>query len=282
LVAFRQGLSEAGYSEDRNVAIEFRWAEGQYDRLPALAADLVRSRVAVIVASGSLVSALAAKAASATTPIVFLNGSDPVTMGLVVSLNRPGGNVTGVTVITHLLLEKRLDLLHRLVPTVGKIAVLVNPNNADTPADLKELQAAASTFAVQLEIISASAPDEIETASSRIVGVQAGALLVTADVFFSSRAADVVALAVRSSVPAMYYSNVFTQMGGLMSYGTSIAEAYRQAGIYTGRVLKGEKPADLPIQQPTKFEFVINLKTAKSLSLEIPPTLLALADNVIE
>jgi putative tryptophan/tyrosine transport system substrate-binding protein len=282
LTAFRQGISEAGYTEGRNVAIEFRWAEGQYDQLPVLAADLVRNRVVVIFAPGNSASALAAKSASATTPIVFVNGSDPVKSGLVVSLNRPGGNVTGVTALTHTIAAKRLDLLHRLVPAVGKIAVLVNPNNADNSADLEELQAAVRTLAVELTIVGASTLGDIETAYARVAAAQAGALEVTSDIFFSSRAADIVALAARYSLPAMYYSNIFTQMGGLMSYGTSVAELYRQGGIYIGRILKGEKPADLPVVQPTKFDLVINLKTAKALGLTVPQSLLATADEVIE
>jgi putative ABC transport system substrate-binding protein len=282
VAAFRQGLGEGGYVEGRNVVIEYRWAENLYDRLPALAAELVRRPVAVIVASGGPVAAQAAKAATSTIPIVFTASSDPIKLGLVASLSRPGGNMTGSAMLTAELDAKRLELLRELVPTARVIGALVNPGRTDAEAQSRDAQEAGRALGLQVIILSASSERNIDTAFASLAGQGIGALLVGADPFFHSRRVQLVALAARHAVPAMYMSRDFAAAGGLMSYGASIADGYRQAGIYAGQILKGAKPADLPIVQPTKFEFMINLKTAKALGLDVPPMLLARADEVIE
>jgi putative tryptophan/tyrosine transport system substrate-binding protein len=282
VAGLRRGLQETGFIEGRNVAIEYRWAEGQYDRVPALAADLVRRQVAVIVTVGGETSAAAAMTASATIPIVFIVGRDPVKLGLVTSLARPGGNATGVNIFTTELVEKRLGLLHDLVPAATTVAVLSNPNFAAAVANVRESEAAARAIGKEVVIFNASSDAEIETAFANIVQARPGALLVLADPFFNSRRGLIVALAARHAIPAIYEWREFVEAGGLISYGTSLVEAYRQQGIYTGRILKGEKPADLPIVQLSKFELVINLNTGKALGLVIPPSVLALANEVIE
>jgi putative ABC transport system substrate-binding protein len=281
VAAFRQGLKESGYVEGQNAAIEFRWADGQYDRLPALAADLVRSRVAVIAAVGSP-AAVAAKSATTTIPIVFSAGFDAVELGLVASLNRPGGNITGVTNLNTELGPKRLELLHEAFPSASVIAALVNPTNPNAEALSRDLQEAARTLGVQLHVLFASTEKEIDTAFAVLVRGGAAAVVVGADNFFNSRIAQLAALAIRYAVPAAFQFREFAAAGGLMSYGGSNADFYRQVGLYTGRVLKGEKPADLPVQLATKAELIINLKTAKTLGLTIPQTLLYRADEVIE
>ncbi|MFL4980872.1 MAG: ABC transporter substrate-binding protein [Xanthobacteraceae bacterium] len=282
VTAFRQGLDETGYVEGQNVAIEYRWAEGQYDRLPALAADLVRRQVAVIVATGGNASPLAAKAATATIPIVFTGGGDPIKLGLVASLNRPGGNVTGVHVFTVVLGGKRLGLLRELIPTATLIAVLLNPHSPTAETQLRDIQQAAREVGQEIHILHASTDQDLDNCFKAIVQLRAGALLVGADPFFFSQRNRIVELAMHYTIPAMYEQREFALAGGLASYGTSLADAYRQAGLYTGRVLKGEKPADLPVVQSSKFEFVINLKTAKALGLDVSPGLSASADEVIE
>jgi putative ABC transport system substrate-binding protein len=280
--AFRRGLKETGYVEGQNVAIEYRWAQCQYDQVPSLAADLVRRRVVVIVTVGGEPSVFAAKAATTTIPIVFNVGRDPVALGLVASLSRPGGNATGVNIFTTELAEKRLGLLHDLVPAVSSIAVLVNPNFPPAQANAREAETAARAVGKQVAVVKAGTDGEIDAAFAAMAQMSAGALLVAADPFFNSRRDRIAALAARYAIPAVYEWREFALAGGLMSYGTSLAEAYRQEGVYAGRILKGEKPADLPVVQLSKFELVINLKTAKTLGITFPPGLLAIADEVIE
>ena len=282
VAAFRKGLGEAGFIEGQNVAIEYRWAEGQYDRLPAQAADLARQGVAVLVTTGGEPSALAAKAATSTIPIVFTAGGDPVKIGLVQSLNRPGGNATGVSVLTTAPESKRLGLLHELVPGAKAVAVLIDPYYREAGAQERELREAAGTLGQPIQIAYAKNDAELEHAFQTLVRQGADALLVGADPFFDTRRDRIIAFAAERRMPAVYQFREYAQAGGLMSYGVSLPEGYHQVGLYAGQILKGAKPADLPIVQSIKFEFVINLKTAKSLGLEIPAMLLARADEVIE
>jgi ABC-type uncharacterized transport system substrate-binding protein len=282
LDAFRQGLSEAGYAEGRNVAIEYRWAEEQNDRLPALAADLVRRQVAVIAVAGQVLGVLAAKAATRTIPVVFLTGADPVALGLVASLNRPGGNVTGVTTLSVELEPKRLELLYGLVPTATSIGALVNPTNPNAEVQTRELQPAARALGLKLELLHATSERDFDGVFARLAELKAGGLVIGTDGLFISRGEQLGALAARHSVPAIFQFRAFAAAGGLMSYGGSLTDMYRQSGVYTGRILKGEKPADLPVQQVTKVELILNLKTAKALGLSIPLPLLGRADEVIE
>jgi putative tryptophan/tyrosine transport system substrate-binding protein len=281
MTAFRQGLKEAGYVEGRNVAIEYRWAEGHYDRLPALAADLVHRRVAEIVTGGTP-AALAAKAASSTIPIVINVGIDPVQIGLVAGLNRPGGNVTGIAVLTVELGAKKLEVLHELLRTSAAVALLVNPNTPVTEPETKGVRDAARSLGLQLHVLDASTEGEIDAAFGKLIELRAGGLIVSVDSFLNSQRAQIVALAARHAVPAIYGVREFAAAGGLMSYGTDLTDVYRQVGIYAGKILKGAKPEDLPVQRTVRVEFVINLKTAKTLGLTFPITLLGRADEVIE
>ena len=282
LPAFRQGLGETGYVEGQNLAIEYRWAEGQNDRLPALAIDLVRHQVTVIVVNG-VPGTRAAKAATTTIPIVSMTGSDLVQLGLVASLNRPGSNLTGVTTLGAEVGPKRLELLHEMVPTATVIAALINPTNPTLAAtESRDLQAAARTLGLRLDVLNASTERDFDTAFSTLGRLRAGGFVIGSDIFFSARSEQLGALTVRHAVPTIFQHREFATAGGLMSYGGSVTDQYRQVGVYTGRILKGEKPADLPIQQSTKVELIINLKTAKTLGLTIPLPLLGLADEVIE
>ena len=281
--SFRKGLSEAGYVERQNVTLEYHWLEGQFDRLPALMADLVRRRIAAIATPAGNLAALAAKAATTAIPIVFGVGEDPVKLGLVASLARPGGNATGINFFNLEVSAKRLGLLHDLVPKAVRIAVLVNPANAPTTETaLRDIPEAAHAIGLQIQILNASTNREIEAAFATLVRDRADALFVAADIFFVSRRVQFATLATRYGIPAAYPAREVVEAGGLMSYGTDRADMYRQVGAYTGQILKGAKPADLPVMQSTKFEFVINLQTARALGLEIPPALLARADEVIE
>lgn len=282
VAAFRKGLGESGYVEGRNVAIDYRWAEGRYDRLPAMAADLVSRKVDVIAATGGPNSAQAAKGATATIPIVFATGTDPVATGLVASLARPGGNVTGFTIMNVELIPKRLELISELVPQATTVALLVNPKNPNAERIIKETQDAAHRKRLQCDLLKASNESEIEAAFAVLAERHAGALLVAGDPFFASRRDQIVGLAARTAIPVIYEFREFAAAGGLTSYAPNLAAVYRNVGGYVGRILAGAKPADLPVQEPTKLELVINLKTAKALGLTVPQSLLARADEVIE
>jgi putative ABC transport system substrate-binding protein len=282
VVAFKKGLQETGYTDGQNVQIEYRWAEGHFDRLPAMAADLVQRKVAVIVAGGSPNPALAAKAATKTIPIVFTNGSDPIADGLVTNLSRPGGTITGVTFFSNVVLPKRLGLLRQLLPNAGLIAVLINPNNASTEALKKEREKSASEGGERVILVAVSNEREIDSAIASVVQQHAGALLVDADGLFRSHSSQLVELAAHFSLPTSYGDREYVVAGGLMSYGPSIADGYRQGGTYAGQILKGTSPGDLPVLQPTKFEFVLNLGTAKTLGINIPSGVMAIVDEVIE
>jgi len=279
--AFRQGLSDTGYAEGRNVRIEGRWAAGQYDRLPALAADLTQRGVAAIVAF-TTPAALAAKAATATIPIVFTTISNPVQIGLVASLSRPGGNVTGVTLLSVEVGPKSLELLHSAVPSAKSMALLINPRNPNANAQSKNLQTAAQRLGLQLHVLNANAPSDFDAVFARVHELKANALMTAQDVVFNTQAAKLAELALRHAIPAIYPTRDFAEAGGLMSYGTDLRDAWRQVGIYAGRILKGEKPADLPVIQASKFELIINLKTAKTIGLTLSPDMLSIADEVIE
>jgi putative ABC transport system substrate-binding protein len=280
--SLRKGLNENGHIEGQNVAIEYRWAEGRPDRLPALAADLVQRQVAVIVATGGNDAALAAKGATATIPIVFTLNDDPRKYGLVASLNRPGGNVTGVSWFSAQLGPKRLELLHELVPNAKTVALLLNPKSAESAGQAAELQEAALVLGLQLVVLHGSTASEIDAAFATIALQRLGALVAAGDSFLQSRREQIIALAAQHAVPTIYVNREMADTGGLLSYGNSLADAYRRAGVYTGLILKGAKPVDLPVDQATKFELIINLKTAKTLGLMVPPNLLAIADEVIE
>jgi putative ABC transport system substrate-binding protein len=283
VAAFNQGLNETGYVEGQNVAIEYRWADGHYDRLPTLAADLVGRKVSVLAPAGGIPPALAAKAATTTIPIVFLMGSDPLKAGVVTSLNRPEGNVTGVSFLINSLGTKRVELLSQMAPRASTIGMLVNPTSPDAEIETSDAQAAAQALGRKLLVVKASTENDLEAAFAALAEQGAGALAVAGDPFFLGKGLNqIVALAARHRMPAIYILREYPAAGGLMSYGTRITDAYRQQGAYVGSILKGTKPADLPVIQSTKFEFVLNLKTAKALGIDVPPTLLALADEVIE
>jgi putative tryptophan/tyrosine transport system substrate-binding protein len=282
VMAFRQGLSETGYVEGRNVTTEYRWAEGQYDRMPALVADLLRRQAVALAVTGSTAAVQAANAATQTIPIVFAIGADPVKFALVASLSRPGGNVTGVSFLANLLVAKQLEVLHELIPAAAIVGFLVNPNNPNVESDMNNARLAADTLGRKLVVVSARTGDDVDVAFAVLTQERANALLISPDPLFSVRRDQVVALATRHALPTMYSSREYALAGGLLSYGPDQADAYRQVGVYIGRILKGERPSDLPVMQPTKFEMVINIKTAKALSLEVPPTLLSRADEVIE
>jgi putative ABC transport system substrate-binding protein len=282
LEAFRQGLGESGYTDGRNVTIEYRWAEGQHNRLPALAVDLVGRQVAVIVAPGGAPAALAAKSATRTIPIVFEMGADPIAMGLVSSLNRPGGNLTGVSSLSVEVTPKRLEILHALVPRAAVVAALVNPTSPTTDSQTTNLQAAARALRLQVHFLHASTEQDFESVFATLLQLRAGGLVVASDTFFAFHSEQLAALTVRHAVPAIQQSRDFSVAGGLASYGGNFMESHRQAGIYTGRIIRGDKPADLPVQQVTKLEMVVNLKTAKILGLTVPHSLLARADELIE
>jgi putative ABC transport system substrate-binding protein len=279
--AFLKGLSETGYSEGQNVRIEYRWADGQYDRLPALAADLVADKVNLIFTT-ALISALAAKAGTEIIPIVFVSGPDPVELGLVTSLNRPGGNLTGVTLFSSTVAAKRLDLLHELLPSNAAFAFLVNPTNTRAKSDIQQMETAANALGQEIVVVKAASDSELLATFATLVQRQIRAVIVGGDPFFNSRAQQLVALAAHYKIPTIYPLREFASVGGLISYGSSISDAYRQAGTYAGRILKGAKPAELPILQPTKFELILNLSTAKALGDDVPANILALADDVIE
>jgi putative ABC transport system substrate-binding protein len=283
VAAFRQGLSEAGYVEGQNVAIEYRWADDHNERLPALAAELVHRKVAVIVTPSSTAATLAAKAATATIPIVFEIGADPVKIGLVASLNRPGGNATGISDIGVQIGAKRLGLLRELLPQAMRFAVLVNPNNPFIAEPfVTEMQAAASAIGQQIEVVTASTKSEIDTAFATLIQKRFDGFLISPEALFVDRRVQLITLAARHALPALYHRRELAEAGGLMSYGSNLADQFRQTGVYAGRILKGEKAAEMPVQLPTKFEFIINLQTAKTVGINIPPTLLARADEVIE
>ena len=282
LAAFQQGLRAAGFVEGQNVVIEYRWAEGQYDRLPALAAQLVGRQVAVIFASGSDFALRAVKAATSTIPIVFSTASDPVEAGLVESLNRPGGNLTGVTNLNLELSKKKVEVVREMVPTATDVALLLNPNNLNADAVLRDTQTAARILGVQLHVLRASTARDIDMAVAKWAQLRAGPLVIGTDGYFNTRAEQIGALVLRHAVPAIFGSREFVAEGGLMSYGNANVDRFRLAGVYSSRILKGEKPADMPVQQATKIELVINLKTAKALGLTVPPALIARADEVIE
>jgi putative ABC transport system substrate-binding protein len=282
IAGFRAGLKEAGYLDGQNVTIEFRWAEGHYDRLPEMAADLVRRKVAVLAATGGALSVVAAKGATSTIPIVFTSGVDPIHAGFVTSLSHPGGNITGVNLFVTTMESKRLGLLRALVPGVQLIAVLLNPNRPDHTEHLSGVQEAASAVGQQIDILLASNESAIDVAFASAMQLHAGAMLVGSDPFFNSQRNKIIALAAQHAIPAIYEQREHALAGGLMSYGTNLTDGYRQAGVYAGRILKGEKPGDLPVVQSTKFEFVLNLKTAKALGIEVPPNLSAEADEIIE
>jgi len=281
IAAFRRGLSEAGYTDGQNVAIEYRWAENQSSRLPVLAAELARRKVAVLVSTGGAASTLAAKAATSTIPIVFTTGGDPVKLGLVASLNRPGGNATGVTMLSNVLTATRLELVNEVVPSASAIGFLVDPNNPNAAAETSDAEVGARTIGKRVVLLRASTEHEIDIAFAALAKQRIEALVAAGEVFFESRRSQIVALAAQLAVPAVY-NREFASAGGLMGYGSNIADAYRQAGIYAGRILKGEKPADLPVQQTVKVELVLNLKTAKTLGITFPLSLLGRADEVIE